>query len=59
MTGDCPECQGMGTIECGQCGGDDESCTECLSGDIDCPICGGSGEVEMSAAEPPAPRPVA
>lgn len=46
-TEECPECEGAGTVECGQCSGNGQNYLECDLGhehEEDCEACDGSGE---------------
>ena len=48
--GDCPRCEGSGSVVCDAFGCEGSGCSLCLDGERTCPDCGGSG-----FTEPPPP----
>ena len=58
----CPECDGLGSVACDACGGEDGACEQCkgtgsyvcrpCDGSGVCPRCQGEGEIKREEAIP-------
>jgi hypothetical protein len=49
--GQCQDCGGEGTVDCGECEGAEEECDNCEEGSIDCETCAGEGSVDVQEDE--------